>query len=415
MASVLIYGKGKVGQSLVRFCKSIGQEYVICDDTDAPGDFSEFKSIIPSPGIPSSHRIYETNKIVSELDFIFSSLPKDFQIHAVTGTDGKSTTSWILYNFLKGGFSDMPVYLGGNFGTPIADVVMDIRQKEEKAGHIVLEVSSFMAYSLRTFYATNTILTNLHPDHLDWHRDIGEYYGAKLNLLAHTKENIVYPASALTLCPELSDFPLQAMVLADTLPLENNLLALSSEVFLDVSEKQLFGTHNIRNIYSAAMLSLRLGIPVKTLSSILPYITALPHRLQQISQKDDKIWIDDSKSTTAQSLYAALSAFGPQKVHLIAGGKDKGDPFTELAQYLKEYCAQCVVIGETKPIFLQACHDAFVPALSVQTMEEAVDYMSAHTQTGDIILLSPGCASFDMFRDYEDRAEQFALAIHARK
>lgn len=163
------------------------------------------------------------------------------------------------------------------------------------------------------------------------------------------------------------------------------------------------------------MLSLKLGISVKTLSSILPYVTALPHRLQQISQKDEKIWIDDSKSTTAQSLYAALTAFGPKKVHLIAGGKDKGDPFTELAQHLKEYCAECVVIGETKPIFLQACHDAFVPALSVQTIQEAVDYMSEQTQAGDIILLSPGCSSLDMFRDYEDRAEQFALAIHARK
>ncbi len=333
----------------------------------------------------------------------------------MTGTDGKSTTSWILYSFLKGGFSDMPVYLGGNFGTPLADLIMDIRTKEEKTGHIVLEVSSFMAYSLRTFYATNTILTNLHPDHLDWHKDLQEYYGAKLNLMAHTKENIVYPESVLSVAPELSDFPLQASVLLDKLPIENDLLALSSEVFLDVSEKQLFGTHNIRNIYSAAVLSLKLGISVKTLSSILPYISALPHRLQQISQKDDKTWIDDSKSTTAQSLYAALSAFAPKKVYLIAGGKDKGDPFSELATHLKEYCAECVVIGETKPIFLQACHDAFVPAVSVQTLNEAVDYMSEHTQAGDIILLSPGCSSFDMFRDYEDRAEQFALAIHARK
>lgn len=364
----------------MRFCTSIHQEYVICDDTDAPDDLSQFKSIVPSPGIPSSHRIYETDKIVSELDFLFSSIPKEFKIHAVTGTDGKSTTSWILYSFLKGGFGDTPVYLGGNFGTPLADIVMDIRSKEEKTGHIVLEVSSFMAYSLRTFYATNTILTNLHPDHLDWHRDVQEYYGAKLNLLAHTKENIVYPESTLKSFPELSDFPLHALVLSDNLPLENNLLALSSEVFLDVSEKQLFGIHNIRNIYSAAMLSLRLGISVKTLSSILPYITALPHRLQQISQKDDKIWIDDSKSTTAQSLYAALTAFHPKKVHLIAGGKDKGDPFTELVAHLREYCAECVVIGETKPVFLQACHDAFVPALSVQTIQEAVEYMSEHTQ-----------------------------------
>ena len=147
----------------------------------------------------------------------------------------------------------------------------------------------------------------------------------------------------------------------------------------------------------------------------MPFIPALPHRLQQISQKDNKSWIDDSKSTTAQSLYAALRAFAPKKVHLIAGGKDKGDPFSGLANHLKENCVQCVAIGETKHIFLQACHDAFVPAVSFATLEEAVDYMSEHTQEHDIVLLSPGCASFDMFRDYEDRAEHFAHAIHARK
>ena len=165
----------------------------------------------------------------------------------------------------------------------------------------------------------------------------------------------------------------------------------------------------------AAHIALKLGLTVKTISSILPLIPALPHRLQQIAQRDGKIWIDDSKSTTAQSLYAALKAFAPKKVFLIAGGKDKGDTFQDLAKYLQEYCAQCVAIGETKSIILQACHDAFVPATSVATLQEAVEYMSANTEAGDIILLSPGCASFDMFRDYEDRAEQFRVAIHARK
>lgn len=160
-------------------------------------------------------------------------------------------------------------------------------------------------------------------------------------------------------------------------------------------------------------MAFKLGIPVKVLSATLPLIPALPHRLQRISIKDGKTWIDDSKSTTAQSLYAALRAFSPQKVYLIAGGKDKGDPFSNLTEELKQHCAQCVVIGETKPIFLQAAHDAFVPATSVSTMQEAVDFMSKNTQENDIILLSPGCASFDMFHDYEDRAKQFAFAIHA--
>lgn len=151
------------------------------------------------------------------------------------------------------------------------------------------------------------------------------------------------------------------------------------------------------------------------MSSILPLIPSLPHRLQKISDKGGRLWIDDSKATTAQSLYAALTSFVPKKVYLIAGGKDKGDPFEKLAEHLKENCAQCVVIGETKPVFLQACHDAFVPSTSVATLEEAVEYIYENSQEGDIILLSPGCSSFDMFHDYEDRSKHFADAIHALK
>lgn len=195
--------------------------------------------------------------------------------------------------------------------------------------------------------------------------------------------------------------------------IDHGLLTLTPEALIDISERQLLGEHNVVNIFLAASLALRLGVWAKMLSTILPSIPALPHRLQQISDHDGKIWIDDSKSTTAQSLYAALRAFAPKKVHLIAGWKDKGDTFDWLVDALREHCEQCVAIGETKSIFLQACHDAFVSATSVASMEEAVQIISESTTEGDIILLSPGCSSFDMFQNYEDRAAHFARAINA--
>ncbi len=413
MSQILIYGKWKVGQSLARFCENIDQVYTVCDESDAPVSFDEYSSIIPSPGVPSSHRVYQTDKIISELDYLFSYVPKGFQLHAVTGTDGKSTTSSVLYHFLTAGFPDVPVYLGGNFGTPLADILLEIQEKWEKEGHIVLEVSSFMAYHIRSFYAHNTILTNLHPDHLDWHQDLSEYYNAKLNLLAHTKNSILYPASAVWTLPDLPHFPIESIVLKDDFVIENNLLPLTPEVFIDLSETQLYGRHNAVNIFFAASLAFRLGIPAKVLSATLATIPPLPHRLQKVSDRGGRIWIEDSKSTTAQSLYAALEAFSPQRVHLIAGGKNKGDPFDGLVDRLQSNCAQCVAIGETKSLFLQACHEAFVPCVSVATMQEAVDYMFQNTKEGDIIILSPGCSSFDMFKNYEDRAHAFIAAINA--
>ncbi len=409
--AILLYWKWKVGNSLAKFLEKQEMDYILCDDSDAPQDLSIFSSIIPSPGIPQSHKVYETNKVVSELDFLSKFVPKGFQIHAVTGTDGKSTTSWLLYHFLRAGFT-VPVYLWGNFWKPFAEILLEISEKKETEGHIILEVSSFMAYSLQKFYAHNTILTNLHPDHLDWHLDIAQYFWAKLNLLAHTKNLLLYPETVLELVPELEHYP-QKKIVMDSISAEHNLLVLTPETYIDITDRQVYGEHNLRNIFLSASLAYHLGISAKILSETLPTISALPHRLQQVSQKDGKLWIDDSKSTTSQSLYAALRAFSPQRVYLIAGGKDKWDIFPGLAWILSEYCEQCVAIGETKSLFLQACHEAFIPAVSVATMQEAVEYLSSHTEAGDIILLSPGCASFDMFQNYEDRARQFVEAIHA--
>lgn len=412
MKNILIYWKWKVGQSLANFCHNNGITYAICDDQDTLQDYDTFDSIIPSPWIPSSHKIYWSGKIVSELDFLFPFIPTWFQIHAITWTDGKSTTSWILYHFLKSWLPEENIYLWGNFWTPLADIVMAIKSWDQKHWHIVLEVSSFMAYAIKKFHASTSILTNLHPDHLDWHKDINEYYHAKFNLLSHTKEAILFPESILPLFPELKDFPIKCIAIKDEIiEISPWIIQINDELFLDISERQLYGKHNTYNIYLASILAINLGISVTKLSEILARIPALPHRLQKISTKHNRIWIDDSKSTTAQSLYAALAAFSPKKVHLISGWKDKWDPFDGLAENLAKYCIQCVVIGETKHIFLQASHDAFIPWIPAATMKEAVQYLIQNSSVEDIILLSPWCSSFDMFKNYEDRAQSFINAI----
>ena len=270
-----------------------------------------------------------------------------------------------------------------------------------------------MAYHLEAFpFSHTTILTNLHPDHLDWHADVESYYRSKINLLGRTKQLILYPESLLSQFPEVRDFPLQSVVLPAQLEIMDFLITLAPGIMLDISDRQLFGYHNYCNIYFAASVALFLGISVTTLSRILPTISALPHRLQKISDHGRKIWIDDSKSTTAQALYAALGAFAPSKVYLIAGGKDKGDPFEGLVTRLTDNCAGLVAIGETAHTFLQASHEAFVPAVAVADMTEAVHYLSENTKEGDIILLSPGCSSLDMYTNYAERAERFAAAIH---
>lgn len=407
----LIYWRGKVGNSLASFCNKKNIAYTICDDTDAPSDFSDFKNIIPSPGIPSTHRIYESGKILSELDFLSKYIPKWFQIHAITGTDGKSTTSWISFHILQ--WWDLPVYLGGNFGTPLASILEEIKSSWESRGHIVLEVSSFMAHGLTTFSPNNTILTNLHPDHLDWHTSIDAYYWAKFLILQNTKERILYPEIATQLLPGLKKLKKTAYILPNEITvIDKNLLEIEKGKMIDISESQFYWQHNLRNIWMASRLALDLdhNLNTKKISEILAQLSPLQHRLEKVSHEGNRLWIDDSKSTTGQSLRAALTAFW-ERVILIAWGKDKGDTFDDLKRLMQDHCKACIALGETKHQFLETAHEVYIPGIPVANMQEAVMQAYNLSQENDIILLSPGCSSQDMFRDYYDRGKQYQDAI----
>lgn len=195
------------------------------DDSDGVTSFEKYEVIIPSPGVPGTHPIYATGKVLAELDFAYQFLPEKFQIVSITGTDGKSTTAWITYNILqKEFFGKKSVYLSGNFDIPFSATVLDILEKKEKKGIIVIEISSFMSHwlgggmagwrdsrvagkrklpanstTLPIHHASNpphfhsdyTIFTNLKSDHLNWHRDLQEYLDAKMNLVKHTKKKSI--------------------------------------------------------------------------------------------------------------------------------------------------------------------------------------------------------------------------------
>jgi UDP-N-acetylmuramoylalanine--D-glutamate ligase len=157
-----------------------------------PTSYDAYEFIIPSPGVPSHHAIYQTGKVVSELDFACQYLPSGFQTIAITGTDGKSTTSAIMYSILeKEYFGKKSVYLSGNFDIPFSATVLDILKKCEKKGIVVLEVSSFMAYSLEKFTPDYSIFTNFKPDHLNWHRDLQDYLDAKMHIVTRTKKKAI--------------------------------------------------------------------------------------------------------------------------------------------------------------------------------------------------------------------------------
>lgn len=193
----LIYGKGRVGLALTKLCLYLNLPFEHKDDNDDV-DYSLYDHIIPSPGIPENHALYKTGKVVAELDFVSQFLPDTWQTIGITGTDGKSTTSWILYSILKRIYSGKKtIFLSGNFEIPFSETVLQILTSKINHGIIVLEISSFMAFALgrsplEPFAPEYAIFTNFQKDHLNWHKDIQDYLDAKMNLILRaTKKAIV--------------------------------------------------------------------------------------------------------------------------------------------------------------------------------------------------------------------------------
>lgn len=261
----LIYGKNTVGKAVAKLCDLKKIPYEMYDDADNISDFSKYEAIIPSPGVPGTHAIYKTGKIIAELDFASQFLPKDFEIIAITGTDGKSTTAWMIYSILqKYYFGKKKVYLSGNFEIPLSETITEILEHNEKRGSIVVEISSFMSHAIKKFAPDYTIFTNLKVDHLNWHRDLQEYLDAKMNLVHATKKMSVFHTEILDFAKE-KNLKISLPENVRLFSADKNLtprdwtngedIAISGRRKYKLSETQFSGLHNALNILSVTMVT----------------------------------------------------------------------------------------------------------------------------------------------------------------
>ncbi|HMT27408.1 MAG TPA: UDP-N-acetylmuramoyl-L-alanine--D-glutamate ligase [Candidatus Absconditabacterales bacterium] len=409
---IVVYGKGKVGQGLSNFLTYLQKEFLMMDDTDRDDQkLAEAEKIIPSPGVPPTHFIYQIypEKIQSELNFIGEIRPvfpfsSSIETIGITGTDGKSTTSWVLYNLFTKLLPDYQVHLSGNFDIPFSQTLVDIAKSgSTKKNLIVIELSSFMLYQVKNFWFDYSVFLNFSPDHLNRHPHLEDYFATKENILKYTKKQ------ART-NPEI-----RSKLSSD---LQQKTKQYTSE--FDLSKTNFIGKHNQKNIsfccecvnqYISDHSELKL-FSLDEKSLIWSTIWPLPHRTQLIKTLDEIKFYDDSKSTSSHSLSAALEGFS-EKIVLIAGGSDKGETFEHLSQIFKGHVAYGVFIGTTAPQFSAIFQNNQIASDQVDSMEKAVQFAYAYAKKNHIkvILLSPGCASFDMFKDYADRADHFQKAI----
>jgi UDP-N-acetylmuramoylalanine--D-glutamate ligase len=388
-----------------------------------PEAFREAELIVLSPGVGveqvESIRAARNQGVPvigeMELGFRFAEAP----VVAITGTNGKSTTTALIGEILKqaGG----RVFVGGNLGPPLSEAVLERTPWD----WIAVEVSSFQLETIQTFHPRVAVLLNVSPNHLDRYRKMEEYIAAKLRIFENQT-----PADAAVVNAD------DAIVLRQTGAIRARRVFFShtprSEggVYLDSGavvatgvpeasgrveiirrdEIRLSGAHNLENVLAASAAGLLCGCPADGIRKAIRKFKGLEHRLEPVRKRNGVLFVNDSKATTAVALGKALEAF-TEPIVLIAGGQNKGGEFGALRTLLSRRVRTVVLIGEARPV-LRAAWDGAAPLVDAGSLDEAVRFAARTAVAGDVVLLAPACASFDMFRDFEDRGNRFKEIVH---
>jgi UDP-N-acetylmuramoylalanine--D-glutamate ligase len=381
--------------------------------------------IIKSPGISAYNPIIKKIKkrgikIFSELEVAAAFLPKDRKIFAITGTNGKTTSTEMLGQILKMHCKDekkkRKVFVVGNIGAPLSAVA----DKVPSGSLIVLEVSSYQLEDSGYFKPDYAAILNITPDHLVHHGGFDRYLSAKRRIFKDQapKDYLVINGGDSN-CVKFAKNAKSVLLAFSSAPDHK----IKVDVFYDGDEmvfatgehikppKAAMGTHNVENAMAAALMAFAAGVNVKNVQKAFNSFAAIEHRIELFAQRGGIKYFNDSKATNVDSTLVALKAMpeNAKRIWLILGGRDKGAPYSPLEPYLK-LRAKTVLIGEAAPIiYKQLAGKVF--CVNKGDIPTAVSYISAKAKRGDIVLLSPACASFDQFKDYEERGRFFKKTV----
>jgi UDP-N-acetylmuramoylalanine--D-glutamate ligase len=338
---------------------------------------------------------------MGELELAWRMLPNQFI--AITGTNGKTTTVELVGHIHRQ--AGLPVALAGNVGAALSGLVGNIDHRVT----VVCEASSFQLQDTLAFAPEAALLLNITPDHLDRHASLEDYRAAKLQIFARQEESdLAVLACDAPISPGGRARRVRFGSCEDALVRERDTrLWWRGEALLELSELSLRGAHNVQNAMAAAAVCLERGVPIDAVRAGLKSFPGVAHRLQEITRRGGVIFINDSKATNVASTRVALAAFADTHVHLILGGQGKGQDFTALAQSVKSTCRAVYLIGQDAPLIASALANSGVALHHSGDLAHAVAQASQAALEGEVVLLSPGCASFDQFEDFEARGERF--------
>ncbi|MCR8914758.1 UDP-N-acetylmuramoyl-L-alanine--D-glutamate ligase [Marinobacter panjinensis] len=429
----LVVGLGKTGLSCVRYLIEKGRDVAVADSRVAPpgldeltagwpelpvylGDFDPqvfagFNELVVSPGISIAepairHAAEQGATIRGDID-LFSEAA-DAPIVAITGSNGKTTVTTLVGEMARA--AGRHVEVGGNIGTPALDLL------GRGADLYVLELSSFQLETTRELNALAATVLNVSDDHMDRYPTKMEYFQAKQRIFNGCKNAVVNLDDALSTPMARDSLRFLCFgfhrVNPDTFSTrdddEGTWITFGFENLLLADELGLMGRHNISNVMAALALGHAAGLPMDVMLETARNFRGLPHRCEFVRRVADVDYINDSKGTNVGATVAAIESLAPAdgKVVLIAGGEGKGADFSPLAEPVAAHCRAVVLIG-TDAGLIAAVLGSQIGIVHAATMEDAVHKAADLAEPGDRVLLSPACASFDMFRDYSDRGDSF--------
>lgn len=449
--TVLVIGLGKSGRASVEVLRGRGATVYATDEKPATelqdaiaeveGHGARFlapeqldtivgalSSAVLSPGVPLTSPVVRAVQdanvpVFGEIEVAYRLCKAP--VIAVSGTKGKSTTTALIGHLLRA--CGRAVHVGGNIGNPLIKEILGAKPDE----WVVAEVSSFQLETIRSFKPRVAVLVNIAPDHLDRYHSMDEYAEAKFRIFANQGFDDIFVGNLdderiAALDVELGEprmhsrqlwFTLRERFDHATMYLHDGKLTyapISGDprpiVLMPREEIPLAGEHNVQNVMAALLAALAVGCEPAALREGVKSFRPMPHRLEPIGEIEHVLYVDDSKSTNPGSVIAALHAYD-RPIVLIAGGRSKGTDFTEMGTAIRERAKALIVIGEAANEI--STHAGGVATYHATSMSDAVRRATEMAAPGEVVLLSPGCASFDMFRSAEDRGEQFVAAVHA--
>ena len=433
----LVVGLGATGLSIARYMQRNDIVATYFDSRDQPPGIEELNEICPdakvmlggsrlprsieriiaSPGVSDSHPLIakalkKKIEVVSDIQLFAEAANAPFI--AVTGSNGKSTVTTLLYHMCRS--DGREVLAGGNLGEPALDLLI-----QEEPDVYVLELSSFQLHRTQKLPAEVAVLLNVSPDHLDWHADENEYRQAKYRVFREARAAVINRADeAAAKCSERCDrvvsFGLDAPEDGHyglRVDAGQTYLARGETLLLSTRELAMYGLHNQLNALAALAAGDLLGLDMAAMLQVLIEFPGLPHRMQFVARIGAVDYINDSKATNVAAAVASIESIDTMLV-LVAGGDGKGGDFTDLAGAVENKLRAAVLIGTDAEKIAHAL-DTVMPVSFADTMGAAVSMAAKCAESDDTVLLAPACASLDQYNNYMERGDSFCKAVGALK